>query len=180
MTVAGFDDAIEEASIQVRVSPTLTVPVVSLPALAILKIFAWEDRKTTDKDAVDLYRVITTYADAGNQDRLYDPDSPHMQKFNYDPELAGEDSRMLSSAATITKLRAIEANPNFIDTLAERIRTSRWQFQPEKLPYVRSVLVAYFDELLKQAGIYLPLLGLHARPSPSQQNSFKSFIIQDS
>ncbi|HTF62402.1 MAG TPA: nucleotidyl transferase AbiEii/AbiGii toxin family protein [Edaphobacter sp.] len=129
MTVAGFQDAMA-ASIQVQVSPTLAVPVVSLAALTILKIFAWEDRKTTDKDAVDLYRVISKYADAGNEDRLYDPDSPHMEKFNYDPEpagapLAGEDSRMVSSAATITKLRTIVATVDFIDTLAERIRTSR-------------------------------------------------------
>jgi predicted nucleotidyltransferase len=153
MTVAGFEDAMA-ASVQVQVSPTLTVPVVSLAALAILKIFAWQDRKTTDKDALDLYRVMSTYADAGNEDRLYDPDSPYMEKFNYDPEfagaaLAGEDSRMLSSAATITKLRTLVAIENFIDTLAERIRTSRWQFEPEKLPHVRAVLVAYFDELLK-------------------------------
>ena len=153
MTVAGFEDAMA-ASIQIQVSPTLTSPVVSLAALAVLKTFAWKDRKTADKDAVDLYRVISTYADAGNEDRLYDPDSRHLEKFNYDRELAGaalagEDSRMLSSAATITKLRTIVAPADFIDTLAERIRTSRWQFQPEKLPYVRSVLVAYFDELLK-------------------------------
>jgi predicted nucleotidyltransferase len=153
MTVAGFEDAMA-ASVQVQVSPTLTVPVVSLAALAILKIFAWQDRKTTDKDALDLYRVMSTYADAGNEDRLYDPDSPYMEKFNYDPEfagaaLAGEDSRMLSSAATITKLRTLVTAENFIDTLAERIRTSRWQFESEKLPHVRAVLVAYFDELLK-------------------------------
>jgi predicted nucleotidyltransferase len=44
MTVAGFEDAMA-ASIQVQVSPTLTVPVVSLAALAILKILEWEDRK---------------------------------------------------------------------------------------------------------------------------------------
>lgn len=128
--------------------------MVSLAALAVLKIFAREDRKTTDKDAVDLYRVISTYADAGNEDRLYHPDSPHMEKFNYDPELAGaalagEDSHMLSSAATLTKLRTLVAAAYFIDTLAERIRTSRWQFEPEKLAHVRAVLVAYFDELLK-------------------------------
>ncbi len=153
MTVAGFEDAMA-ASIQLQVSPALTVPVVSLAALAILKIFAWEDRKTTDKDALDLYRVLSTYADAGNEDRLYDGDSQYMDRFNYDLKLAGaalagEDSRMLSSADTITKLRRLGATANFIDTLAERIRTSRWQFQPERLPRVRAVLVAYFDELLK-------------------------------
>src|SRR5258708_7725877 len=122
MTVAGFEDAMA-ASIQVQVSTTLTVPVVSLAALAILKIFAWEDRKTTDKDALDLYRVISTYADAGNEDRLYDAGSPHMEKFNYDQEfagaaLAGEDSRRLSSAPTVTRLRTLLATADFIDTLA--------------------------------------------------------------
>lgn len=85
MRVAGFEDAMA-ASIKVEVSPALTVPVVSLAALAILKVFAWQDRKTTDKDALDLYRVISTYADAGNEDRLYDPESPYMERFNYDPD----------------------------------------------------------------------------------------------
>lgn len=153
MTVAGFEDAMA-ASIPVQVSTTLTVPVVSLAALAILKIFAWTDRKTTDKDALDLYRVISTYADAGNEDRLYDPGSPHMENFKYDMEfagaaLAGEDGRKLTGVTTITKLRTLVATKDFIDHLAERIRASRWQFDPEKLPHVRSVLAAYFDELLK-------------------------------
>lgn len=153
MTVAGFEDAMA-ASIQVQVSATLMVPVVSLAALAILKIFAWTDRKASDKDALDLYRVISTYTDAGNEDRLYDPGSLHMEKFNYDPELAGaalagEDSRILSRPATVTKVRTHLATANYIDDLAERIRASRWLFQPEKLPHVRAVLVAYFDEFLK-------------------------------
>lgn len=153
MTVAGFEDAMA-ASLQVQLSPTLTVPVVSLAALAILKIFAWEDRKTTDKDALDLYRVLSKYADAGNEERLYDPDCPHLEKFNFDLEfagaaLAGEDGRRLSSAATIARLRTLAKDENFINVLAERIRASRWQFEPEKLAHVRAVLAAYFDELLK-------------------------------
>lgn len=153
MTVAGFEDAMA-ASIQVQVSPTLSVSVVSPAALTILKIFAWQDRKSTDKDALDLYRVISTYADAGNEDRLYDPGSPHLEKFNYDAEfagaaLAGEDSRMLSSTGTIIKLRTLVATGDFVDALAERIRASRWQFEPEKLSHIRAVLAAYFDELLK-------------------------------
>jgi hypothetical protein len=77
-----------------------------------------------------------------------------MEKFKYDPEaagaaLAGEDSRLLSNAATITKLRTLVATHDFIDSLAERIRTSRWQFEPEKIRHVRTVLVAYFNELIK-------------------------------
>lgn len=153
MTVTGFSDALA-AAIQVKVSTSLIVPVVSLAALAILKLFAWQDRPTTDKDVLDLHRVISKYGDSGNEDRLYDSDSPYMERFNYDLELAGaalagEDGRILSSPSTLDKLHVLAATPNFIDALAERIRLARWQFQPEKLPHVRSVLAAYFDELLK-------------------------------
>lgn len=59
ITVAGFEDAMA-ASIKIRVSSNLTVSVVSLAALTVLKVFAWEDRKTSDKDALDLYRVISS------------------------------------------------------------------------------------------------------------------------
>jgi predicted nucleotidyltransferase len=52
ITVAGFEDALA-ASVQVQVNATLSLPVVSLAALAILKLFAWQDRKTNDKDALD-------------------------------------------------------------------------------------------------------------------------------
>ena len=65
MTVAGFEDALA-ASVRVQVDPMFSLPVVSLAGLAILKVFAWQDRKTNDKDALDLHRVIATYADAGN------------------------------------------------------------------------------------------------------------------
>src|SRR5260370_39420736 len=88
MTVAGFEDALA-ASVQVQVNATLSLPVVSLAALAILKLFAWQDRKTNDKDALDLYRVISTYADAGNTDRLYDSEISLLELLNYDLELAG-------------------------------------------------------------------------------------------
>jgi predicted nucleotidyltransferase len=153
ISVAGFEDAMA-AAIQVQVGPALTVPVVSLAALAVLKIFAWADRNETDKDALDLYRVISTYADAGNEERLYGPDSPHLEKFDHDVEragaaLAGEDSRMLSSSSTITRLRTFVSSVDSIDLLAERVRNSRWHFEPEKLPILRGVLAAYFDELLK-------------------------------
>lgn len=70
MTITGFKDALA-ASVQVQINAALSLPVASLAALAILKLFAWQDRKTNDKDALDLYREISTYADAGNTDRIY-------------------------------------------------------------------------------------------------------------
>lgn len=54
MTVAGFEDAIA-AAVQVQVSADLTVPVASLAGIAVLKLFAWQDRYTTDKDALDRF-----------------------------------------------------------------------------------------------------------------------------
>ena len=61
MTVAGFGDALR-AAVHVQVNDTLIIPVASLAGITILKLFAWSDRPTSDKDALDLYRVITTYA----------------------------------------------------------------------------------------------------------------------
>jgi predicted nucleotidyltransferase len=44
-----------------------------LPALALLKIWAWRDRRYTvpGKDASDIWMFLRHYADAGNEDRLY-------------------------------------------------------------------------------------------------------------
>ncbi len=151
MTVAGFKDAMA-ACVQVEVTRGFTIPVISLAALPVLKVFAWADRRASDKDALGLYRVISTYADAGNLDRLYDSAPALLEKFGHDVELAGaaltgEDGRRLSSAATLTKLRALIA-ADFIEALAERVRGSRWPLQPELLPRVRAELFAWRDQLL--------------------------------
>lgn len=152
MTVAGFEDAIA-ASVQVQASAALSLPVASLAALAILKLFAWQDRKTSDKDALDLYRVISTYADAGNMDRLYDSEIALLEQVNYDLELAGaalvgRDSRQLSSPVTLSRLRILLTSADFIDVLAERIRASRWSLEPERLPRVRTMMLTFREHLL--------------------------------
>ena len=46
MTVAGFEDAMA-ACVRVEAAPDFTIPVVSLAALSVLKVFAWADRRTT-------------------------------------------------------------------------------------------------------------------------------------
>jgi predicted nucleotidyltransferase len=151
MTVAGFEDALA-AAVQVQVNATLSLPVVSLAALAMLKLFAWQDRKPNDKDALDLYRVISTYVDAGNTDRLYDSELSLLEQVNYDLELAGaalagRDARELSSAATQERL-GILLTSDFMDMLAERIRVSRWPLDPEQLSHIRTMLSAFRKYLL--------------------------------
>ncbi len=71
MHVAGFSDALESA-VQVTLDDALTIPVVSIPALIVLKLFAWADRRhENNKDADDIFTILRQYADAGNEDRLY-------------------------------------------------------------------------------------------------------------
>lgn len=54
MNVAGFSDAFS-AAVSVEVSPGNAIAVASLPGIAILKLFAWADRRHDNtKDAIDL------------------------------------------------------------------------------------------------------------------------------
>jgi predicted nucleotidyltransferase len=70
MNVSGFEEALD-SSIPIRVEEDLIVRVASIPGLMLLKLVAWSDRgRETDKDAADIYRLLTAYADAGNTERL--------------------------------------------------------------------------------------------------------------
>src|SRR6266404_1488117 len=88
MRVAGFSDGLE-TSVQVRLADDLVVRVVSLPALLVLKLFAWEDRKEEKRDASDIHTLLKQYGDAGNEDRLYGEALPILEEEGYDFDLAG-------------------------------------------------------------------------------------------
>ena len=89
MNVAGYHEAFETAD-EVKLEPTLTLRVVSLPGLAVLKIFAWGDRgHETSKDAQDLATLLRSYSDAGNEPRLYGEAIDAMEAVEYRIDLAG-------------------------------------------------------------------------------------------
>jgi predicted nucleotidyltransferase len=71
MTVTGYAEA-QQAAVSVELAPGHQVKVASLPALAILKVFAWSDRgdRSMGKDAIDLLTLLRSYADASNFDRM--------------------------------------------------------------------------------------------------------------
>lgn len=112
MNVAGYREAFEAAP-SVEVTPGFVVRVVSLPGLAILKLFAWADRGTADsKDAVDLALLLRRYGAAGNEDRLYGAEMAVMEAVSYDLDLAGarllgRDAARISGAETRTRLLAL-------------------------------------------------------------------------
>jgi predicted nucleotidyltransferase len=89
MNVAGFEEALA-SSIPIQIEENLTVRVASIPGLMVLKFVAWSDRgRETDKDAADIYRLLTAYADAGNADRLYDQEMDLLETVGFDVQLAG-------------------------------------------------------------------------------------------
>jgi predicted nucleotidyltransferase len=121
MAVVGFEDALV-AAVHVQVDADLTIPVASLAGIVALKLFAWHDRQTNDKDALDLYRVITSYADAGNFDRVYHEEVPFLEQADHDIEFAraallGFDACQLCSPGTLAKVGDLFALANFVETL---------------------------------------------------------------
>jgi predicted nucleotidyltransferase len=89
MNVAGYRDALDSA-LDVEIEPGFSVKIVSLPAMVILKILAWNDRPEREKHATDVLLIFQHYHQAGQFDRLYDDDNiALLEKHGYDLELAG-------------------------------------------------------------------------------------------
>lgn len=88
ITTAGFTEAYG-AAIDVRLSPDLTIKVVSLAGLALLKLVAWYDRPNDrERDIQDLWILLKQYLNAGNRDRLFDEHLDLIDE-DFDDELAG-------------------------------------------------------------------------------------------
>ena len=97
MDVFGFREA-RASAIMMTLPGNVAVNVVSLAALAILKLTAWHARhyEAPRKDAYDLQFIIKHYLDAGNHDRLWEQFSSWASSED-DYELAG--ARMLGNDA---------------------------------------------------------------------------------
>jgi len=98
MEVIGYAEA-AAAAITVALPSGQSVRAVSLPMLAVLKLFAWSDRHRTTqgKDAVDLGLILRSYLEAGNLERLYE-EFAHVitDQFDFEPTsgwLLGRDAR---------------------------------------------------------------------------------------
>ena len=94
MDVFGFREA-QATAVRVALPERVQASVVSLPALAWLKIVCWQDRhrRSPGKDAQDLQLILNHYLDVGNEPRLWDEFLPWTQEDGFDYLLAG--ARML-------------------------------------------------------------------------------------
>lgn len=94
MDVFGFQEALA-SSLRVRLPEGVETSVVSLPALALLKFIAWQDRhyRAPRKDAQDLALIAVNYLELGNIDRLGNEFLAWTEEDNFDLAHAG--ARML-------------------------------------------------------------------------------------
>jgi predicted nucleotidyltransferase len=89
MSVAGYAEALDTA-VQVELGNGVVSNFVSIPALASLKLLAWQSRGLENgKDAQDFYFILKNYHRAGNEARLYDEAFSILESSAFDLELAG-------------------------------------------------------------------------------------------
>ncbi len=122
LNVIAYKEALAN-SIEVRIDNDLVAPVISLPGLTLLKLFAWVDRGAGNpKDARDLGIMMRTYHEAGNQDRLYGEEIKVLEEVEFDvnaasPHLLGKDVRSIAAAETLEQALTVLNNPQLFDRL---------------------------------------------------------------
>ncbi len=90
LQVIGYREAVHDG-ILVHLPNDQQLHVVSPPALTMLKLFAWKDRRMSSpgKDAADLWSLLSNYLEAGNEERLYSESQELFEREDYDHRRAG-------------------------------------------------------------------------------------------
>ena len=153
MNVAGFEEALL-SSVLMEIEPGLTVRVASVPGLTLLKLIAWADRgRESNKDAADLYRLLTAYADAGNTDRLYDHEMELLEAVGFDmeqagAELLGQDVARICSPPALDQVRSLVRSELDLERLVNQmVLTSTYA---EATPTVERTVNSFRRGLLKE------------------------------
>jgi predicted nucleotidyltransferase len=127
MNVAAFGDAYA-SSITVTVGPGFDLRMASIPGLVLLKLLAWVD-KSESKQAQDVLRLIETYGDAGNEDRLFGDKIDLLESEGFDVPLAGarllaQDALALAAAATINIVQSVLRDAKRMNTFQAQMSRS--------------------------------------------------------
>jgi len=90
MHTFGFRE-VQAATLSVALPDATEIDVASLPALMLLKLVAWSERRFAEpgKDAHDMALILRHYLDAGNAERLYTEAEALLNREDFDYEEAG-------------------------------------------------------------------------------------------
>lgn len=90
LVVLGFAEA-RATAVEVGLPGGQVLHVAALPMQALLKLFAWADRHTTQprKDAFDLFAILANYLDAGQSERLHSEAAHLLEDDAFDYTIAG-------------------------------------------------------------------------------------------
>lgn len=118
------------ASVDVLLPGEVSVRVAPIPALTVLKIMAWRDRKISapGRDAGDIAQYMRHYLDCGNLDRAATEHADLFQQEDFDHEalsarLLGRDIAQLLDKDAIKKILEIllpETDPGGYELLARQ------------------------------------------------------------
>jgi predicted nucleotidyltransferase len=127
MNVAAFGDAYA-SSITVTAGPGFDLRMASIPGLVLLKLLAWVD-KSESKQAQDVLRLIETYGDAGNEERLYGDNIDLLEREDFDVPMAGarllaQDCLALAAPATINIVQSVLRDPRRMNTFQAQMSRS--------------------------------------------------------
>lgn len=151
MDAFGFREALATAH-RIMLPGEVQSRVVSLPALALLKIVCWQDRhyQYPRKDAHDLNLIIRNYLAAGNEERLWHEFVAWTEEddFNFEragARMLGHDIRLLLDDAGIERIGAILSEQSDQDTPA-LLPSEMSTHEPER---ARALLEALLKEILQ-------------------------------
>lgn len=133
LNLIGFEDTFKHAiDITIR---DIIIKVASPLGFALLKLFAWVDRRA-QKDASDLAYFIVNYFDLGNENRLYEENQDLLNE-NFDYTLSG--CRLLGrdlkdlSRETYNHLKDFFDSDELTDGLALSISGAQYNYQEASL-----------------------------------------------
>ncbi|UEP46683.1 nucleotidyl transferase AbiEii/AbiGii toxin family protein [Burkholderia ambifaria] len=135
LNVLGFQEAVDTA-LAVSIGADIAVPVASLPALALLKLLAWKDRRARqNSDAYDLLFLLTHFHDAGNRERIWDVAPDLLERHGFQPELASagllaRDAKRIASPQTHDAIRALLSDEAVYATLAQDLQARAFALLP--------------------------------------------------
>jgi predicted nucleotidyltransferase len=161
MSLIGYREA-RASAMPLKLPDDQQMVMVSLPMLAVLKIFAWIERHRTEprKDSRDLNSILSNYLKAGNDDRLYAEAAHLLESPSYDYDRAG--AWMCGRDARLT----LDAKSQRVPQIVARLNTmlDRETDPDGPLNYVGEIRSGHPDNTRKLLAAFAA--GINLKPTP--------------